>query len=781
MRDQAARASGQPLGERARRNAAGRAGQHRSGRARRSSSANSACFASTRSGPFSCTCSAAATASANVPAGRTRRTTELRRLLEQAGLLQFGQPLADEGEGGFDLLGVGIPQCHIEPCAREHDRPGAANQSRPDHCHLGHASPPFGPLEVSAAATQSQRVAFDPDWLRSLAGRSELLSAGRRWRAPMRPRRRLACLAPTLMANAGRAVARAIQQRFRPCRTLVLAGPGNNGGDGYVAARLLAAGRAGRSRWRRSPRRAPGRMPPAAARTGGSAAAVRARSEAARAELVIDAVFGAGLARDVDGVVADVLRAARRVVAVDVPSGLDGATGAVRGFAPQAALTVTFFRLKPGHLLLPGRELCGETVLADIGLPGAVLDAGGAARFANLPELWRLPVPGSQSHKYTRGHVTVVGGATMTGAARLAADAARRGGAGLVTIAAMRKRRRLSRRFAGSAGRAMRRSPNCWRMSGARSGCADRGWGRRRRATALPLLLSAGRRVVADADVFSAFAGDAGRFARRGGAHPACWRVRARIRRRRGDRAAAVRAAAARTGAAVLLKGADTIIAAPDGRVAINASAPPWLATAGSGDVLAGLIAGLLAQGMSPWEAAAAGAFLHGRAGVIAGQGLVAEDLLPAIANGTGRSNVSAHICPACGYDWLTAARSVCMSEVAVPGSARSRHPSHHHGLARYGGGRRRTSRSPRRCAPVWRAAAARSARAIGRPSWRRPIRAWMRPGARSSCARWPASIPIRMPSRPPTRRCRRRTIPPSVRRPRPRCAAHWSRRGCGC
>ena len=150
------------------------------------------------------------------------------------------------------------------------------------------------------------------------------------------------------------------------------------------------------------------------------------------------------------------------------------------------------------------------------------------------------------------------------------------------------------------------------------------------RAT-LPVLLSAGRRVVADADVFSAFAGEpealrgaavltphAGEFARAFGSPGP-------------DRIAAVRAAAARTGAVVLLKGADTIIAAPDGRVAINASAPPWLATAGSGDVLAGLIAGLLAQGMAPWDAAAAGAYLHGRAGVLAGQGLVAEDLLPAI------------------------------------------------------------------------------------------------------------------------------------------------------
>jgi len=471
-------------------------------------------------------------------------------------------------------------------------------------------------------------VAFDPDWLRSLAGRSELLTPEEMARAdaaaPV-----LGVSGPTLMANAGRAVARAIQRRFRPCRTLVLAGPGNNGGDGYVAARLLqqagwpvalaalAAPRVGCD------------AADAASRWHGLSAPFTA-AEAARAELVIDAVFGAGLARNVDGVVADALRAAQRVVAVDVPSGLDGATGAVRGYAPRAALTVTFFRLKPGHLLLPGRELCGAIVLADIGLPGGVLRQVQPTCFANLPELWRLPMLEPQSHKYSRGHVTVVGGATMTGAARLAADAARRGGAGLVTIAAT-GRGDVYR--AGSPGLLVSEAPIAELLEDERRHvwvCGP-GLGPEASRAVLPVLLSAGRCVVADADVFSAFAGEpdalrgaavltphAGEFARAFGAIGV-------------DRIGAVRAAASRTGAAVLLKGADTIIAAANGRVAINASAPPWLATAGSGDVLAGLIAGLLAQGMAPWDAAAAGAYLHGRAAVHAGQGLVAEDLLPAI------------------------------------------------------------------------------------------------------------------------------------------------------
>jgi len=471
-------------------------------------------------------------------------------------------------------------------------------------------------------------VTFDPDWVRALAGRPELLTPGEMARADAASPT-LGVSGPTLMANAGRAVARAIRTRFRPCRTLVLAGPGNNGGDGYVAARLLQQDGWPVALAALAPARIGSDAAAAAADWHGPSASF-APASAQRADLVIDAVFGAGLARDVNGIVADTLRAARCVVAVDVPSGVDGATGAVRGFAPQAALTVSFFRLKPGHLLMPGRELCGETVLADIGLPEAVLRQVRANSFANLPELWRVPAPEADAHKYSRGHVTVAGGATMTGAARLAADAARRGGAGLVTIAA-EGRGDIYR--SGSPGVLVSDASLAELLEDRRRHvwvCGP-GLGPDAARATLPVLLSAGRSVVADADVFSAFAGEpdalkgaavltphAGEFARAfGDAGP--------------DRLAAARTAAARTGAVVLLKGADTIIAAPDGKAAINANAPPWLATAGAGDVLAGLIAGLLAQGMAPWDAAAAGAWLHGRAAAIAGPGLVAEDLLPAL------------------------------------------------------------------------------------------------------------------------------------------------------
>ncbi len=417
---------------------------------------------------------------------------------------------------------------------------------------------------------------------------------------------------------------------MRPCRTLVLCGPGNNGGDGYVIARHLQ-----QEGW---PVTVAALAPPRVGTDAAWAAAgwhgpmtVFTPAEAARAALVVDAVFGAGLARDVDGLAAQTLAAASRVVAVDVPSGLDGASGAVRGFAPQADLTVTFFRLKPGHLLLPGRRLCGELVLADIGLPAAVLAEIRPDCRINLPSLWRVPPLRLDGHKYSRGHVTILGGAAMTGAARLAAEAARRTGAGMLTIAA-HGNGDLYR--AGAAGvlvderpvETLLRDPrrNVW--------VCGPGLGIEATRAALPVLLASGRQVVADADAFTACAGD-----------PAALRGAAVLTPHEGEfarvfgpvganRLEAARAAARETGAIVLLKGPDTVVAAPDGHAVINASAPSWLATAGAGDVLAGIIAGLLAQGMRAFDAAAAGAWLHGRAARLAGAGMLAEDIAPMLS-----------------------------------------------------------------------------------------------------------------------------------------------------
>ena len=432
-----------------------------------------------------------------------------------------------------------------------------------------------------------------------------------------------------LMENAGRAVARAIRARFAPCRTLVLCGPGNNGGDGYVTARLLA-----QQGWpiTLASMGAPKKGTDAAAAAAlwhGPSARFGARATA-RADLVIDAVFGAGLSRDVDGVTAEALRAARRVIAIDVPSGLDGGTGAVLGYAPQAAVTVTFFRRKPGHLLLPGRDLCGELVVADIGTPAKVLTRVKPDCFANDPGLWTLRPAAAADNKYTRGTVTICGGA-MPGAARLAALAARHGGAGLVSIAA----ENAAASFVGTepgtivlAGRLASLLEDARRKVWV---CGP-GLGRDAARVALPMLLKAERQVVVDADALSAFTGapDGLRGAAVLTPHEGEFtRVFGPIE---GGRLAAARAAAKRTGAVVVLKGSDTVIAAPDGRAAINANAPAWLATAGSGDVLSGLVAAQLAQGMAPFEAAASAVWLHGEAGRIAGEGLVAEDLLPAIA-----------------------------------------------------------------------------------------------------------------------------------------------------
>ncbi len=437
-----------------------------------------------------------------------------------------------------------------------------------------------------------------------------------------------------LMDQAGRAVARAIRRRIPPCRTLVLCGPGNNGGDGYVTARALAQW--GWPVFVAALAPPHGDAIPAAAGWRGPRVPFTA-SEVARADLVVDALFGAGLARDIAPEVADVLRAARRLVAIDTPSGVDGANGAVRGFAPGAEVTVTFFRAKPGHLLLPGRDLCGELVLADIGLPPAVLDAITPTTFRNAPGLWSLPSLADTGHKYSRGHATVLGGAGMTGAARLAAEAARRGGAGLVTIAALGS---ADVYRAGAPGVIVDTTTIEHQLQDTRRTvwvCGP-GLGADDARRALPILLAAGRHIVVDADALTLCAGA-----------PEHLRGAAVLTPHEGeftrvfgpvgsDRLAAARAAAQLTGAVVVLKGSDSIIASPDGRTAINNSAPPTLATAGSGDVLSGLIGGLLAQHMPAWEAACAAVWLHGQAADIAGPGLLAEDLPPAFAGAFARA-----------------------------------------------------------------------------------------------------------------------------------------------
>ncbi len=450
----------------------------------------------------------------------------------------------------------------------------------------------------------------------------------------------------TLMERAGLAVADAVSRRWSPRRLVVLCGPGNNGGDGFVAARILAE------------RGWPVRLALLGERAGlhGDAAAAAGRwpgpAEALTpaalggAGLAIDAIFGAGLARPIEGAALAVVEALARlglpVVAVDVPSGVDGATGAVRGAAPMAALTVTFFRKKPGHLLLPGRIHCGRTVLAQIGVPDRALDEVAPDTAEDDPAWWLadLPRPGLDSHKYTRGHALVAGGAAMTGAARLAARSAARLGAGLVTLAAPNAAFPIY--AAALTGIIVHPIEGLGdfqdlladqRRNAALIG-PGAGVGGDTRDKVLAIL-AAGKRAVLDADALTSFGGDPqtlfaairapvvmtpheGEFARlfdAGGSKP--------------ERA---RRAARQSGAVIVLKGADTVVAAPDGRVAINANAPPDLATAGSGDVLAGMVLGLLAQDMEPFSAAAAAVWLHGDAAGRIGAALVAEDLVEGLA-----------------------------------------------------------------------------------------------------------------------------------------------------
>ncbi len=445
-----------------------------------------------------------------------------------------------------------------------------------------------------------------------------------------------------LMEAAGWAVAREARRLRGPCRVAVLCGPGNNGGDGFVAARLLAeAGYVVRLALLGRVEALKGDAAIMAGRWRGPVEPL-GPAVLARADLVIDALFGAGLSRPLTGAALDIIPVMARpgvpVVAVDVPSGIDGDSGAVLGAAAQATTTVTFFRKKPGHLLLPGRAACGRVVVADIGIPGAVLEAIAPSVHENAPGLWDKvrPRPLRDGHKYARGHALVVGG-PMAGAGRLAARAARRVGAGLVSAAVPPDVESVFR--AGDPGLIVRPlSMYEALLEDKRYNAVLVGPGmgvdeaaRRRTEQAL----AAGKAVVVDADALTAFAGEEERlFARlsdRALLTPHEGEFRRLFGEIPGSRLDRARAAAKRSGAVVLLKGTDTVIAHPDGRAVINSDAPADLATAGTGDVLAGLALGLLAQGMKTLMAAAAAVWLHSAAARACGPGLIAEDLAEAL------------------------------------------------------------------------------------------------------------------------------------------------------
>ncbi len=445
-----------------------------------------------------------------------------------------------------------------------------------------------------------------------------------------------------LMENAGRAVADVISRRFSPRPVAVLCGPGNNGGDGFVAARILV-GRGWPVRLALLGERTALKGDAAWAAAGWTGAVEKLGAAALDgAELVVDALFGAGLTRPIEGVAAEVIKALdeRRlpVVAVDVPSGVDGASGEIRGIAPQAALTVTFFRCKPGHALLPGRLHCGEIVLEQIGIEAPVLGTIMPGTAANRPDWWldAFPWAETEGHKYRRGHALIAGGAQMTGAARLAARAAARVGAGLVTVAAPAAAFPVYAAaltgviVAPVAGLDDFASLLADQRRNAALIGPGAGTGPETRDKVLKILV-AGKSAVLDADALSVFADQpSDLFSAIAGPcvltpHEGEF---ARLFDISGSKLERARRAAKTSGAVIVLKGADTVIAAPDGCAAINDNAPATLATAGSGDVLAGLVTGLLAQGMPAFEAAAAAVWLHGAAAHAFGAGLVAEDLI---------------------------------------------------------------------------------------------------------------------------------------------------------
>ena len=452
-----------------------------------------------------------------------------------------------------------------------------------------------------------------------------------------------------LMEYAGTAAARAAAQLQPQGPVLVLCGPGANGGDGFVAARVLKA--AGRDvqiclATDRTALRAE-----AAVMADVLDAPIDPLSAARfdQAALIIDALFGTGLSRPLAGALADATMAANdarrrgaKTLAVDIPSGVDPTTGAADPAAIIADRTIAFAARKPGHLLFPGRLYCGETLLADIGVPSSALVAGRPMTFENAPGLWGsvFPRPAADGHKYARGAAAVISGPWISGgAARLAARGALRAGAGLVTIFADRAAAQIHaahvsavmvREVDTAAGVAAALGDPRLKAVACGPGC---GVDQRTRDIAIAILKSAASAVL-DAVALTVFepAPEAlfGLLRSRDVLTPHAGefeRLVPGLRAAHPDRINAARAAARRAGATIVLKGPDTIISAPDGRAAVNANAPADLATAGSGDVLAGFITGLAAQGCPGFEAAAAGVWLHGAVAQAAGPGLIAEDL----------------------------------------------------------------------------------------------------------------------------------------------------------
>ena len=462
------------------------------------------------------------------------------------------------------------------------------------------------------------------------------------------------CSEHSLLLRAGSEVAALCLARYPEAVGFdVLCGPGNNGGDGYVAASHLAAAGCAVTVWRE--------MAPAA----GSAAELCADAWSAQVErlsdfepktghIIVDALYGAGLTRPLGGsaaAVADQCRIASAcVVAVDLPSGVSGLIGRADGSAFQAALTITFVRSKPGHWLFPGRSLCGELVVADIGTPDRVVASVGSRCRVNDPAVWKahLPRPAFDTHKYARGHaVAFSGGAGKTGAARLSAMAAARAGAGAVTV--LSPTGAMGENAAHLTSIMLAEAPGPDDISSfvserkAAACIIGPGYGPDAKEPVLALIAAAAKSEllhggVLDADAITAFKPDPPELFAATAVMPGTFvltphegefgRLFPDLAEDAGiSKLEKARRAAERSHCVVVYKGSDTVVAAPDGLAVINPNGTPLLATAGSGDVLAGLIGGLIAQGMAAFDAACAGVWMHAQAARLFGSGLIAEDL----------------------------------------------------------------------------------------------------------------------------------------------------------
>lgn len=447
-----------------------------------------------------------------------------------------------------------------------------------------------------------------------------------------------------LMTMAGNSAAFVIRERFSPMPVLVLAGGGNNGGDGYIIAQsLLDDG------WEvicspigaESPKK-----PDLIHARGDFKGEVREFSTDLLESnpLIVDAIFGTGLSKPPGDEVKKIIAAVRErnlpVVAVDIPSGVNADSGEVMGDAFDAAITVTFMRKKLGHVLIPGKNHCGEVLVANIGIPEAVMESVAPRVWENDPVLWLplFPAVASDAHKYSRGHSVVLGGGiTQTGAAKLASRAALRSGAGLVSVACDEKSLPV---YAASLSAIMTKQTDTVDafsklledervtsvIIGPGAGITE--YTRQSVLTALRL----GKKCVIDADAISAFEDTPETLFNHLKAECLLTPHEGEFERLfKGvvdlNKVELTKIAAKKANATILLKGADTVIASPDGRAVVNSNAPSDLATAGSGDVLAGICGGLIAQGMPTFEAACAAAWMHGFTAASIGAGLIAEDL----------------------------------------------------------------------------------------------------------------------------------------------------------